>query len=164
MPKSKKNTTVPTAKNGEPQVHKTPEQIKLETEQAVEVKRQRALAVNVLYPILLKGSTSIANATQMLGTLNMTINQAFQNKQRDMTLADLKLPEQINQTVPQADYYMEMLKVLENENVATANGLIKGISDELERLFRKEMAERSLSTLKTDFIIDENGDEQKSTQ
>ncbi len=134
------------------QAHATKEQLLKFEEQKKNAARLRALVKDVIYPILLKGSTSISNAEMMCQVLHMSIQQSFMGQMAQQKLIDLKLREKLAPKVAQADYYLEILDLLQNETVTDATRLIEGIGDELKRLQKKEMSERKLDTLKTDFI------------
>lgn len=134
------------------QDHKNKEQLLREAEIAKETKRQRELVKQYLYPITVKASISIADASQFLQVLLMSVRQKFQSQMLTQTIGDLKLVEQIDPKAPRADYFKEFLDILINENVSTVTKLIEGLSDEFDRLIKKELNERKLDTLKTDFI------------
>lgn len=133
-------------------VNKSSEQVAAEMRQIQEVKRQRALTKDVIFPLLVKGSTSISNAQQMIQVLSMSIRQAFNAQMKDLKVADLKVKEKIDPKVNQADYYCELLTVLEGERLTDVINLLEGIENEIARLIKKETSERKLETLKTDFI------------
>ncbi len=134
------------------QNHPTKEQLLQQMEAAKEAKRLRVLVTEKLWPLLLKGSTSISNAEQICQILTMSIQQAFMSEMKIKKIIDLKVREKVNPKAPQADYYAEILDVIGNETMTDATRLIEGLGDEVKRLQKKEMSERKLDTLKTDFI------------
>lgn len=134
------------------QVHATKEQLIKMAEQNKEAIRLRTMVKEVIWPLLLKGSTDISNAEVMCQVLQMSIQQAFMGEMKTKKLIDLKLREKLAPKVPQADYYLEILDLLQNETITDATRLLEAVGDEIKRLQKKEMSERKLESLKTDFI------------
>lgn len=134
------------------QIHPTKEELIKMAEQKKETIRLRALVKEKLYPILLKGSTSVANAEQMCQIVAMSVQQAFMADMKGKKISDLKICEKLDPKAPQSDYYAEILDLVQDETVASATRIIEGLGDEIKRLQKKEMSERKLETLKTDFI------------
>lgn len=131
---------------------KSREQLLQEAATKKEVKRTRAIITDQVYPILLKASKNIPDAIQFLAVLNMGIKQQFNNQMRTQKINDLKLLEAVDPKADRVDYYKQMIEIIKDETVGTGLGLIEGLGNEIERLIKKENAERSLATLKTDFI------------
>lgn len=135
-------------------VNKTKPQIKAEIDQTLEVQRQRKIVVEKIFPLLLKHSTSIANASQISQVLLMTLRQAYANQMVGKKVKELDIEKQIDPKVPQASVYLELFKLFEDESISMANNLLEGVGNEIQRLLQKEQHERSFDTLKTDFISD----------
>lgn len=146
-----------------PRVNKTSEEVAKEIKQREEVVRQRAIVTDRLYPILMRASKNIADASQFLQIVKISLQQAFNNEMWGKTIADLKLSEKLDPKADRADYFKEFLDQLINEKVGTAIGLTEGLSDEIQRLLRKEQSERKLDTLKTDFIKTDDVQTTKTT-
>lgn len=149
----RRSTPRPSQLNKAPkQAPKTREQLLEEAAMKKEVKRTRAIITEQVYPILLKASKNIPDAIQFLAVLNMGIRQQFNNQMRTQKIGDLKLLEAVDPKADRVEYYKQMIELIKNETVGTGLGLMEGLGNEIERLIKKENAERSLATLKTDFI------------
>lgn len=131
---------------------KSKEQLLKEMEIKKEVKRTRSLVTDKLYPKLLKCSKSIPDAIQFLAVLTMGIRQQFNNQMRTQKISDLKLLEAVDPKADRVADYKECIGFIEGETVAGGLSIVEGLGNEIDRLIKKENAERSLATLKTDFI------------
>lgn len=147
MPKHKSKGS-----NQPKQEHKNEEQLRKEAEQKREIVRQRAIVTDKLYPIVLKASKNVSDSMVFLQILSQSIRQQFNNQMLKQDLKDLNLLAQIDSKAERAAFFKEALELFQDEKVITATKLIEGLGDEIDRLIKKENAERSLSTLKTDFI------------
>lgn len=135
-----------------------PKQKKLNKEQKEETKRQQALVKDVIYPILLKHAKSVKGAKTILNTLVVGMDAIFMmdikkysEKRSQESLSSLNLEQAMNSGKDfKAEW--ELVEVLKNETVTTSKALIDGMDKELQRLIDKEMLERPLSELKTEFI------------
>lgn len=123
-----------------------------------ETLRLRSLVTDIIYPILLKGSKSIQDAKTICKTLSVGMDALFMQKikeyQTEMSKAKLdtlKLKENMNDP---KQYPVEhaLVEALKNESISAAKDLIEGMKSELDRLTDKELLERSLESLKTEWL------------
>lgn len=144
------------AKSAVKQNHaQTAEQVINKIEIEREAKRQRAIISEQFYPLLVSCSKSITEANQFIQSLVVSIRQQASNKIMKLNMSDLDLIKNINPAVDKDGHYKKALKLFMNESVSTTAQLLEGMGNEIDRLTRKEMSERPLSSLKTDFIKDD---------
>ena len=94
----------------------------------------------------------------MCKSITVGMDNIFMNKMKEYStyasedkLETLKLLENMS-TEDQYAGERELVTLLNTEKVKDAKGLIEGMQKELERLIDKEMSERPLETLKTEFL------------
>lgn len=123
-----------------------------------EVVRQRELVKTSIYPLILKHNKTIKDAINMCKSITVGMDNIFMNKMKEYStyasedkLETLKLLENMS-TEDQYAGERELVTLLNTEKVKDAKGLIEGMQKELERLIDKEMSERPLETLKTEFL------------
>lgn len=131
---------------------------KLTKEEKLEVKRQQALAKDVIYPILLKHAKNVKNAKTILNTLVVGMDAIFMmdikkhsEKRSHDPLNTLELKQAMNIG---KDYLgeWELVEALKNEKIMTAKALLEGMGKEIQRLTDKAELEKSITELKTEFI------------
>lgn len=135
-----------------------PKPRKLSKEEKVEQARLRSLVQDIIYPILLKHSKSIKDAKTICKTLTVGMDALFMQKikeyqtelSKDM-LDVLKLEENMNDPKQyQAEH--KLAEALRNEPISVAKDLIEGMHGELNRLTDKELLDRPLKSLKTEWL------------
>lgn len=131
---------------------------KLSKEEKLDVKRQQTLVKEVIYPILLKYAKSIKNAKTILNTLVVGMDSIFMMDMQEWTKkrsGDALHTLPLKQSMNIGKEYMaewELVEALKDEKIMTAKALIDGMDKELQRLLDKELLERPLEDLKTEFI------------
>lgn len=126
---------------------------KMEVER--ETKRQRAIVRDEIYPIVLEASKNITGGSIFAQTLLMTFRHAANKKIMDITVGELGINDAIDKNLDKDGYYGKVIDILSKEKIGNAGTMMEGIANEIERLLKKEQAERPLSSLKTDFIQDD---------
>lgn len=127
-------------------------------ERLAEEKRLRDLVKEGIYPILLNHSKSIKDAKNIVHTLIVGMDALFMQNIKEYQrytsegkLEVLKLNEHMND---QETYPAEwaLAELLNDETVSCAKTLMEGMEAELNRLTDKELSERSLTTLPTEWL------------
>jgi hypothetical protein len=131
---------------------KSPEQIKKEYKQIAEVKRQRALIKDKVYPFLLAHTKSIKEANVFLQVCKMAVQQAFANQKNTQTIDELKVIDRVDSKAQNSADYKEFLDLFRYEKLITAEQLIEGIGTAFDAFVSKELSQRPLSSLATDFL------------
>ena len=131
---------------------------KVTKEQKLETARQQALVRETIYPILLKHAKNIKDAKNICKNFVVALDAAFyldakayQERRSVESLGTLDLKKAINED-KQNSAEFELLEILNNEEISTVKSLIGGMEQELNRLTDKELVERPLESLKTEFI------------
>jgi hypothetical protein len=126
--------------------------------QEVEIKRQRELIKDTLYPFLLKNTKSIAEAKRICYEVTTAMTQEFQKRiadaQKDLSGAKTTALPIFDITKKGDEFKVNqaLYKLFENETIAVANALIGGMSQALDSFINEEVSKRKLDTLKTDFL------------
>lgn len=135
-----------------PQPENATKPTKEQTEQLKEVKRQRKIAKDKLFPFLEVSSKNVEDAKNFLQIFSVTIRQAFNNKMLVSTIGSLKIEKLMDTKSPDYKRYKYVLDLFKDETITTALGLTEGMGQALDAFIRKEMSERKLDSLKTDFL------------
>jgi len=127
-------------------------------QQEAEVKRQRLLVKNVLYPYLLKNAENIIKAKQLCYETSTVLSSAFQKQVMDYQrkLSDSKSSMLIvEDTLKKGDGFkvnQGMLDLFKDETITVANSLILGMQNAIESFINEENSKRELKSLKTTFL------------
>src|ERR1700742_2526676 len=134
MPKRKK---VPTAKNGQPQVHLTAEQLG----QKMEVQRKQAIVKNKLYPALVSATISIDEAKMLVRAIAGFIMEDVMSMMKDRQFSDIapKLLEKLAVEKEREAALKELLDIFERENLFVSKELIEGMSHAIDQMITDEM-------------------------
>lgn len=123
-----------------------------------EESRQRKLVTEIIYPALLKNSKSIKDAKNTAKNFIVGLDMGFQvdvKKYSDFRSHDrletLNLKGLLNEGKEFTTEW-EWIESLKDEKISTVKALISGLDRELQRLTDKELLERPLSSLKTEFL------------
>ena len=137
--------------NNEPQTGEA-KPSKEELKKLQEIKRQRKIAKDQLFPFLEMSTKSVEEAKNMLQIFAVTIRQAFNNKQQISTVGSLKIDRLMDSKNPDFKKYKFLLDLFKDETITISLGLVEGLQQAIDAFIRKEMAERELKSLKTDFL------------
>lgn len=130
----------------------------MQKEQELEVKRQRALVSDILYPYLLKNTKSITEAKRLCYEVQSAMTQSFQTmiaqeqaKLSDSPTSGIVL---IDITKKGAGFKVNqgLYSLLLKEKLSTTNALLGGMQQAIDSFLNEEMSKRDLSTLKADFL------------
>lgn len=127
-------------------------------EQEIEVKRQRTLVKDVLYPFLLKNSKSIKEAKMLCYEVQTALTQVFQQKiAEEQRILSEKITSEIqieDITKRGVDFKrnLELYNLLKDEKVSTTNALLGGMCTALDSFVQEEISNRPLESLKADFL------------
>lgn len=139
------------SKNAKP---KQPSKKELEKES----KRLRALVTEKIFPILLANAKNVKHAKDICKTLTIGMDAIFtqQVKQFSTDLQEKPLSElDLNNFMDNKAEYMaewELVELLKDEKIVAAKMLVEGMGKEIDRLLEKEQMDRSLETLKTEWL------------
>ncbi len=123
-----------------------------------EATRQRALVREVIFPLLLKHAKSVKQAQNICKTITVGLDAVFMQEVQEYTkyrsgdkLSTLKLTDFMNSGV-QYEGEWALIEALQGEKIQDAKGLIEGMEKEIQRLVDKELINRSLDTLETEWL------------
>lgn len=141
--------TVPTAKNGQPQIHLTAEQLG----QKMEVQRKQAIVKDKLYPALITTALSIDEAKMLVRAISGFIMEDVMGLMKERQFIDLapKLLEKIAIGKDREPELKKLLDIFERENLFVSKELIEGMSHAIDQMINDEMRSRKLDTLPVDW-------------
>lgn len=127
-------------------------------EELAETRRQQDLVKNVIWPIILKHATNVKQAKNILQQLVVGLDAVFMMdvknysvKRSGEALETLDLTASMNKGKEfMAEW--ELVEVLRNETITVSKALIDGMDKEVQRLLDKELIDRPLTELKTEFL------------
>lgn len=127
-------------------------------EDLVEIKRQQALVTQVIWPILLKHAKSVKDAKTILNTIVVGLDavymldaKKYNEKRSAEALETLDLTASMNKS-KQYTAEWELVEALRDETISATKALLSGMDKEVQRLIDKELIERPLDSLKTEFL------------
>lgn len=121
--------------------------------QKKETERRRALAKDVLFPILLKNSKSIRHAQGICKIVENATMALFNNGLSTQSLGDLKMAEHFQGEDTEASKtFTEILEAFKDEKLNACLEVIGGMSGAIDSFVAQESSTRPLSELKTHFL------------
>lgn len=137
---------------------KKPYQRKPSKEEKIETKRLQTIVRDQIYPLLLENAKNIKDAKNILKNLVVGLDAVFyqdakqyQEKRSSDLLSTLELTKAMN-AGKETTTEFALVELLKDEKISTSKALIEGLEKELDRLTDKELINRPLSELKTEFL------------
>lgn len=141
------------------QNHKTSKQLKEEIKKRQEIeeknKAERLFIKTRIYPLLIKYSESIDDSKALLTTISIPLEQSYMNKMNDFKVSDMKLDEQVDKTNRRAQFFIDILEEIKDLPLMDGINCLNRYINEIDRLVKKEINERSFDTLKMEWIDEE---------
>ena len=136
------------------QIHKNREQILFDKEQEKIAKVRKEFIDIRFLPLMEKITTNLAEAQFITESLKVAINQAFQNKSKEILVKDLKLKESLLKAKKQnlVQKHIQVIEVLEEQTIADAVKLCDALYEESNRVLLNSLKTKKLS----DFSEKEN--------
>ncbi len=135
-----------------------PKKNKASKEDIEEAKRLRILVKEVVYPIFLKNATSIKDARAICKNFGVGLDAAFymaiQKEQQRLSkakMSELDLKAAMNTGKENTTEWL-LADCLKDEKTSDVKGLIEGLEREITRLIEKDMIDKPLSELKTEWL------------
>ena len=123
-----------------------------------EAERQRTIVRDVVWPIFLANAKNVKDAKNICKAFVLGMDTVFQMELKKRMEERSKEPLEtlkLDDFMTSGDAYKtewELLNALSKESIATAKGLIEGMGKEIERLTDKELLDRPLDSLRTEFL------------
>jgi biotin synthase-like enzyme len=124
----------------------------------LEAERQRTIVRDVIWPTLLANAKNVKDAKNICKAFVLGMDTVFQMELKKRMEERSKEPLEtlkLDDYMTTGDAYQtewQLLAALKNESIATSKGLIEGMGKELDRLTEKELLDRPLDSLKTEFL------------
>jgi hypothetical protein len=135
----------------EKRVEKTKEELKAEMEAIAEAQRLRRKVKEEFYPFLCLKTNNIDEAKIFSQALSVAIEQSFTNLQKTMKVKDLGLVAKLTNN-EQSAKWKEVLEMFAEENIMSAQRILRDMPNAIDSFIREEMTKRPLSSLKVDFL------------
>ena len=129
----------------------SPEQEKREDDQQKEESRRGAIQKEKIYPMLLEDNDFLERTKIFLQVFEMAISQAHMRTRQTMTVAELKLEDELKNN-PEAAKYHKMFEIINAEKIDVAVDLVKSMYQIIENNLQDENKLRRLSELKLKFF------------
>jgi hypothetical protein len=116
-----------------------------------EVKRQKKIIIEKIYPFLVKEKMNIEEAKTFLQVVTMSVKQQFDNLKLTTNIWELELKEKLAEG-QYKERYTSILDLLADESVAKGCGMIDELLHALETFQKQENLKRPVKDLKTDWV------------
>jgi hypothetical protein len=126
-------------------------QQQIDKQKEKELKRQKGIIIEKLYPILVEQEMNIEQAKIFLQVLGMSVKQAFNNLMLKMLIKELNLSDMLAEGKDK-DKFMKALEILGEEKVTVGVGMVNELNNAIDVFVRQENLKRPISDLKTDWI------------
>ena len=119
-------------------------------QQQVELKRQKDIIIDKLFPILIEEDMNIEQAKIFLQILNMSIKQAFNNLMLKMLIKELNMSDMLAEGKDK-EKFLKALCILEQEKITMGCGMVDELNNAIDVFIKQENLQRKVSELKTDW-------------
>ena len=104
-----------------------------------------------LMPILKEANLNVKDSATMIETLFQTIQQAMISINRDKTIADLKITENINAEYPNSALYLKALNSIADQNISFILNCIQWFSRKLQNDLEDTYKDKTFSEVAKEF-------------
>ena len=118
--------------------------------QKEELKRQKGIIIDQLFPILVEEDMNIEQAKIFLQVLSMSIKQAFNNLMLRMLIKELNISGMLADG-KEKGRFLKALCILEQEKVTQGVGMVDELSQAIDIFVKEENLKRPIRDLKTDW-------------
>lgn len=132
-------------------INKSKEQLLEEAKQKEEVLKLRKIVKEEIYPLLLEKSKSIDDAKVFCNTVSVAIKQSFNNRMRELKVAELGLKGMLAQS-QEKERYEKMFDILNSHTIMNALKMIDDLPTAIDGFIREEMCSRPLNGLKAELL------------
>lgn len=132
-------------------VNKSKEQIISESQEVEEIKRQRKMIREEVYPLLITESLNIDDAKMMCNSTALAIKTAFNKMMLSQTIDELGIKTKVDDK-PENERFKKLIEIFENETIYNAVQLLEGTMNAIESFQREESTKRKLDTLKSELL------------
>ena len=116
-----------------------------------ELKRQKNIIIDELYPLLVEENMNIEEAKIFLQVFSMSVKQAFDNLKLTTNILSLELLSQLAEGDQKARYE-KIFNILNKESVAKGCGMVDELLNAMDTFQKQENLERKVKDLKTDWV------------
>lgn len=120
--------------------------------QKKEVERRRAIAKDVLYPILLKHSKNIRHAQNICKIMENSILTLHNNALAALNLSQLELAQHFAGDDEAHVTFKEILEAFKDEKLNSCLDIIGGMSGAIDSFVTQELTTRTLDDLQATFL------------
>ena len=122
----------------------------LDVKKRREIKRQKNVIIDEIYPLLKELKLTIEESKIFLQVIGVAMQAKLEKMAMEKTVEELGLKEMLSESKDKAKYE-KLLDVLGKEFVGKAKGLCDETNQAIEAFVRQENYSRKLSDLKTDW-------------
>jgi len=119
--------------------------------QKQELKRQKTIIIEQLYPILIESEMNIEQAKIFLQVLSISIKQAFNNLMLKMLIKELNMSGMLAEGKDK-EKFLKALVILEQEKVTVGCGMVDELNNAIDVFIKQENLKRPVKELKVDWV------------
>lgn len=134
------------------QPQKSKDELLVDLKSNPEFQAKLTFARDVFYPALINATTSIDDASVLLGGFNTMLMQEFLAFMKDKTMKDLKLSDKLDPFNEKFNESKALISIFDDMTVFDAKDHIEGMRNEIQLFLNEEAKNRPLSDLKTKWL------------
>lgn len=134
---------------------KTKEQLVHERKQMEEFQKNRVIAREQIFPILVKYATDAKHAENTINIFKSVITTMMQMPYKDMPLSGLKMDEQLTkeEKAPDRDFHIALIEALKDVTIGDAIRLLDGMAGSINGYTTGVAGKMVMNEIKIDDII-----------
>lgn len=134
---------------------KSKEQLRAEQRQIEEYTRNRKIARELLWPVIMTYATDAKSAENTINIFKSVVTTMMQMPYRDMTIGGLKMDEQLTkeEEAPDRDFHMALIDALRDIKISDAVKLLDGMAGSINGYTMGLAGKKPMSEITVDDII-----------
>jgi hypothetical protein len=115
--------------------------------------RKRKIVKDKIFPLLKDAEGSVRYIKIMLHTASVAVEQAFNNKRQTTKVSDLDLLSMFDAKDKRTKIYVDLFKMLADEDINSFQAMIRDLPDNLDRYFFNEGEAKQFNEVDIDKIL-----------
>ena len=134
---------------------KTKEQLIYERKLKEMFEKNRKIARERIFPVVQKYATSAKHAENTLNIFKSVITTMTQKPLKTMTLADLKMDEELtkDEKAPDRDFHMALIEALKDIEIGEAQKFLEGMAGAINGYTLAEAGKKPMAEIMVDDLI-----------
>lgn len=135
-----------------PKINKR-KQAKQISDMSISAERKRKIIRDKIFPLLADSNESIKFIKTVISVATITVDQAFNNKRKDMKIGELGILSLLNLEDKRSKIFSDLFTLLADEDINSFQDMLRDLPDNLDRFFINEIESKPFSEVDINKIL-----------